>query len=99
MRSSLDKYQSIIKKREELRKYITEKISIFQSFIEDRNKQISDLIEENKLKESSIILNESLDDFNHIFSDHNEIFYITLDELNRKYFDFPKYFSLDVLAP
>ena len=47
MRSSLDKYQGIIKKREELRKYINEKISIFQSFIEDRNKQISDLIEEN----------------------------------------------------
>ena len=88
---NIEKYQIIIDKRGDLKKYIDEKVSILKKYNEEKNNHIFELIKKNKLNESSILITEFINEFDSIISELNEIFYVNLSQINKEIFDFPKY--------
>ncbi|MFX1238485.1 MAG: hypothetical protein ACFFAS_15950 [Promethearchaeota archaeon] len=70
----LNLYQQVIRNRKDLKKYILNKISKLQHFFDEKSIQIIGLINENKLKESSELLNESNNDFNNLLQAEKEAF-------------------------
>ncbi|MFX0186652.1 MAG: hypothetical protein ACFE8A_02830 [Candidatus Hodarchaeota archaeon] len=90
-------YQNIINKREELEKYIADNVSLLQKFSDDVNKQITSLIKKNEIEEASNILNKSIKEFTEMSSNKNEIFYVSVDQINQEISEFPK-FSSDIKA-
>ncbi|MFX1310393.1 MAG: hypothetical protein ACFE8C_11890, partial [Promethearchaeota archaeon] len=91
----IESYQNIISKRKELEQYITENISLLQKFSEEKNEQITSLIKNNEIEKGSNILYKSFNEFNELILDKNELFYVSLDQINQEIHGFPK-FSSDI---
>jgi prenyltransferase beta subunit/DNA repair exonuclease SbcCD ATPase subunit len=93
---NLKLYQKIIEKRDELKKFITERASKLQKFSDDNNTLIIDLMNGNKLQESSDLLNESINNFNKLFSQQYKVFNEIMNKVNQEILEFPN-FSNDII--
>lgn len=89
-------YKKIIEKREDLEKLISLGASELQDLSNEKNNLISNLLNENRLEESAISLNDNIKLFNQALSKQYENFNDIVNEINNQFEIFPD-FSNDLI--
>lgn len=77
-------YQSVIDNGRELKNFINTRISRLQKLIEEKSIQIIKMINENKLHESSTLLDNNIISIKELFQEENREFYDKINEVEEK---------------
>ena len=93
---NLSVYKKIIEKREDLEKFRNTVASEIRELSNEKKKLITNLLNEDKLEESSNLLNESIKIFNQALSKQYESFNEKVNEINNQIEIFPD-FSNDII--